>query len=51
MRIDTSGDCRPGVRGWGGGVFAVGSITLGGSLVADRELSLIVANVLNHFGH
>lgn len=31
----------------GGGVFAVGSITFGGSLAVDEDLSRIVKNVLN----
>ncbi|MBA4496029.1 N,N-dimethylformamidase beta subunit family domain-containing protein [Paenactinomyces guangxiensis] len=33
----------------GGGVFSVGSISFGGSLVIDERLSRIVKNVLNHF--
>lgn len=33
----------------GGGVFAVGSITFGGSLAVDERLSTIVRNVLDRF--
>jgi hypothetical protein len=33
----------------GGGVFSVGSITLGGSLAVDADLSKMVNNVLNEF--
>ncbi len=34
----------------GGGVFAAGSINFGGSLVENDHLSVIVSNVLAHFG-
>ncbi|RNC29218.1 MAG: N,N-dimethylformamidase beta subunit [Candidatus Dichloromethanomonas elyunquensis] len=33
----------------GGGVFSVGSITFGGSLAVDTDLSIMVNNVLKHF--
>lgn len=33
----------------GGGVFSVGSVTFGGSLVVDQHLSQIMQNVLNRF--
>ncbi|NLI93527.1 MAG: hypothetical protein GX434_15475 [Peptococcaceae bacterium] len=33
----------------GGGVFSVGSITFGGSLAVDKDLSIMVNNVLKHF--
>ncbi|MDR7073181.1 N,N-dimethylformamidase beta subunit family domain-containing protein [Fictibacillus barbaricus] len=35
----------------GGGVFSTGSITFGGSLAVDAQLSKIVSNVLKRFGH
>ncbi|MBY6037091.1 cell wall-binding repeat-containing protein [Fictibacillus nanhaiensis] len=35
----------------GGGVFSTGSITFGGSLVVDTQLTKIVNNVLKKFGH
>ncbi len=34
----------------GGGVFSVGSITFGGSLVDDPKLNVLMKNVLNTFG-
>jgi len=34
-----------------GGVFSVGSITFGGSLAVDPNLSQIIANVLVHYGN
>jgi hypothetical protein len=34
----------------GGGVFSVGSINFGGSLIVDANLTKIVRNVLTHFG-
>jgi hypothetical protein len=34
-----------------GGVFSVGSITFGGSLAVDPNLSQIVSNVLTHYGN
>jgi putative cell wall-binding protein len=35
----------------GGGVFSTGSITFGGSLAVDSQLTKIVNNVLQRFGH
>lgn len=33
----------------GGGVFSAGSITFGGSLASDKELTIMVNNVINRF--